>query len=517
MNGNARLYRKLEATANCFSVTAVSASLLILFYFFYVYGWTHSRQFNNGYAMALYYLVPAGVGAAFLVSLTQKAAFRINCMLATLSILATAYAGECIVRVIGAPIRYPAMHQVDVSDDKPKAAEKFAKKYGVRIDYRSSAQVIADLKKSGIAAVPIVTPVNDLFIKEPDGSIKSALNTRGQELIPLGGISRRRTVMCNEGGQWVSYDSDEHGFSNPEGIWSYGNIDIVALGDSFAQGYCVEPEKSFVGLIRQQIAGTLNLGMAGEGPLLMLASLREYGELFKPKIVLWFYFEGNDLDDLQSGESVIDEHFLLNYLNSGFTQHLITRQDEIDKAIMDDTPRRIALSEHRKLMAKANSGKVLPVLLDFAKLGALRTRLHLVGGNYTNEVDIQRRLAGPTLELFARILARARDDIAAWKGQIYFVYLPDWSRYAGGSSSPINDLRSRVIEIARTLGIPVIDIEPAFQAHSDPLSLFPFRYPGHYNEAGNRIVAAEVLRVITDRTNSQSHDSTSLLTHTGRR
>ncbi len=47
------------------------------------------------------------------------------------------------------------------------------------------------------------------------------------------------------------------------------------------------------------------------------------------------------------------------------------------------------------------------------------------------------------------------------------------------------------------LQIPVIDIEPAFSAHEDPLSLFPFRRFGHYNEAGNRIVAATVLESLS--------------------
>jgi hypothetical protein len=57
--------------------------------------------------------------------------------------------------------------------------------------------------------------------------------------------------------------------------------------------------------------------------------------------------------------------------------------------------------------------------------------------------------------------------------------------------------RGEVIDTARGLGIPVIDtVDSAFLAH-DPLSLFPFRRPGHYNAAGHRIVADAVLEALS--------------------
>jgi hypothetical protein len=48
----------------------------------------------------------------------------------------------------------------------------------------------------------------------------------------------------------------------------------------------------------------------------------------------------------------------------------------------------------------------------------------------------------------------------------------------------------------KNLDIPIIDCSPAFQTQSDPLSLFPFREAGHYNEMGHQIVAKEVLKAI---------------------
>ena len=36
----------------------------------------------------------------------------------------------------------------------------------------------------------------------------------------LGTISNTTTVLCSEGGDWSIYESDEHGFNNPKGLYS---------------------------------------------------------------------------------------------------------------------------------------------------------------------------------------------------------------------------------------------------------------------------------------------------------
>ena len=65
--------------------------------------------------------------------------------------------------------------------------------------------------------------------------MKSTLSVGGVELQPLGGIARVLTVHCNESGSWVTFQSDEHGFRNPLGLWQSGTLDIAAVGDSFTE------------------------------------------------------------------------------------------------------------------------------------------------------------------------------------------------------------------------------------------------------------------------------------------
>jgi hypothetical protein len=83
---------------------------------------------------------------------------------------------------------------------------------------------------------------------------------------------------------------------------------------------------------------------------------------------------------------------------------------------------------------------------------------------------------------------------------LIFVYLPSWSRYAGSNfTSPGDSARGEVLTLVRDLGIPIIDINDGFEAHGDPLSLFPFRRPGHYNEMGHRRVAEQVVDALSRR------------------
>ena len=75
------------------------------------------------------------------------------------------------------------------------------------------------------------------------------------------------------------------------------------------------------------------------------------------------------------------------------------------------------------------------------------------------------------------------------------MYLPEWTRYTRYTSRG-KTKRDDVLELVRRLEIPIIDIDPVFRAHGDPLSLFPFRASGHYTVAGHRLVADEVRRLL---------------------
>ena len=256
-----------------------------------------------------------------------------------------------------------------------------AKALGIKFDRRSRSEVVYDLRSRGIDAVQSLFP-QGLLKEQKDGTTKSVISINGVEVLPLASIANKLTVLCNESGQFLTYQGDQHGFNNPQQVW-HTPIDIVAVGDSFTHGYCVAPDSNFVSVIRQRYPGTLNLGIEGDGPLLMLATLKEYAAVVRPKVVLWFYFEGNDLQDLRNERT---NPLLSRYLTmNDFTQDLFNRQAEIDRALSDylETFKdRNALSVKLEEISDAITHiHELPGALEgIIKLSQIRQRLNLVYG-----------------------------------------------------------------------------------------------------------------------------------------
>jgi PAS domain S-box-containing protein len=467
--------------------------LLALLYVFYYYGWTAQRGFIAPFGMVLYFVVPAVLTSLLMGFLRRSPEFKVNAALVCVSLAASVYGLELFLRVLDPALLEPGKPLLaDIErgskQQRQKAADS-AKQFGVNVDFRDRLDVISDLRRRGTDAVPGVLTLWMLKQQEDD-SRKSVLNNGGTEIIPFGGIANRVTVLCNENGAWVTYPSDEHGFHNPKGMWESGRVDIAAVGDSFTQGYCVPSEKNFVALIRKRYPATLNLGMADRGPLLMLATLEEYLSILTPKTVLWFYYEGNDLQDLQAEKK---SRLLMRYLKGDVKQGLFGRQGDIDEVLTEYVDGEMAKEISKRAQSRSSA---VYELLEVAKLSRLRQRLGLVYGDTIEGIRLVSDVHGPNLDLFREIMSRAKSDVSAWDGKLYFVYLPAWSRYANVPEVGVEQ-RTTILQIVRSLGIPIIDIHPAFQAQNDPLSLFPFRKNGHYNENGHQIVATEVLKGIS--------------------
>lgn len=484
-----RAFWKVRCLADLVLAAGASISAAVFCYYIYFYGWTGQRQFTSPAGALVYYLVPSGLCGLLLAALRMRLAFKKFLAASCLLLTVTAYLAEfSLVRAKSAHVVLPFWGIDRASLATKKEIRNLANQAGIRFDTRDSAELIAEFRKRGNDAVAAVMLGNLL---ENNSREKLINANHGVELFPVGAISNKTTILCNESGQYITYESDEHGFRNPQGIWKFPRADVAALGESFAQGYCVPNGKTFVDRLRTIYPVTLNLGMSGESALLQLAAMKEYLPRYAPPIVLWFYCEGIDLSDLrvEAGDSL-----LMRYLEPNFSQGLLTRQNEIDHVL-----RRFSADIDKSAsLAKLNPAyhAFIGRSLDIIKLSHLRRKLHLVYGIANEDSVTMRGLQGARSDILASALAQARNIAASWGGTLYFVYLPSWSRYSGDAEGSELE-RATVLKVVDTLGIPVIDIQAVFQAHHDPLSFFPMRKFGHYNETGNQWVADGVLKYIS--------------------
>jgi len=412
-------------------VNAVIIAAMIGLVGVFVYGFAQTGKCGSQ-TLNYLFMALAPMGLLFLAStLRWSQERRINFAVAIVSAAIAVYLLEIALYAV-----------LQAAHDRARIARSEGKPF----DTRSQLEIVRDLRKEGVQAYPAVSPQQ--FI----GS-EGLLSADGRKIFPLAGISLRTTVLCNEGGAYATYRSDEHGFNNPAGTWGSGPIDIVLTGDSLAHGQCVDPSHTVAANLRRITEKKLlNLAFHGTGPLAQLGTVREYAGRIRPKIVLWHYYEGNDQSDLVEEAQCLT---LMEYLKRDYSQRLIDRQGEIDRTL----ERYI----NQYLERTTDQWGIRRIPFGFwAKLTSVRLALGVVSDSHHCDYD-----------LFAKVMERARDEVSSWGGELYLVYLPEYSRYAARNFD--DQWRKKVLTIAKRLGIQSIDVHEAFAGHPDCLSLFPFR------------------------------------------
>ena len=342
-------------------------------------------------------------------------------------------------------------------------------------DLRDYVDVVRDLRARGVSAYHVF-PIA-MWLDAPP-------SVHGLPTLPLSGVPRAVTVVCNETGTYVTRESDRFGFNNPDGQWDMP-VEVALVGDSFAEGWCVHREQSFGGLIRHAIPATLNVGYTSHGPFAELGTIHEYIVSRHPAHVFWFFYEGNDLTSDLAREMKSDA--LRRYLEPGFSQHLEQHAIELGEDMRRLYDSRLASLEP----TPASSW-----LMGIAKLRSSRALINRVRIRQESHVE-----QADEREDLRRILAEAKRTVEEWGGSLHFVYLPDFFDVIGERDPASHD---RVLALAADLGLPIIDLLPDFAKHPSPRSLFPYeegrhlvRTRGlHYNAAGHRLVAQRIIDVI---------------------
>lgn len=323
----------------------------------------------------------------------------------------------------------------------------------------------------------------------------------GQQTLPFGGVSSKRTVFCNENGYWAEYVADEHGFNNPKGIWGQAPLDAVVIGDSYSQGACVPPDKITAAYVRQKLPKTLTLGMCANGPLMEYANLKEFVVDLKPRIVLWVYYN-NDLSDMDvEAQSTL----LLRYVDDdSFRQNLAARQPQIDEALDDYLDAFGARSPAwpSSLAAVGLTRQSTPLGLQdlvmreqHSNFSAFLRLDWFTNTISTRFLDTAYFDSPPKWDLFKKVLGKAKTTVDSWGGKMYFVYLPD-VHYLASRGKKEQPNRNGVLAAAKEAGLPVIDVHEVFLQQPNPDGFRP-HYDAHFTEEGFALVGKVINDALT--------------------
>lgn len=289
----------------------------------------------------------------------------------------------------------------------------------------------------------------------------------------LGGVPHSNVFMCSRDGEPVTYTADRYGFNNPDRVYDKP-IGTVVLGDSFMEGYCLEPGKDTVGVLRRTLPDSVGIATRGNGPLMELAALGRFGGELRPRFVVMAFFEGNDWENLQVELNI-------PWLRQALSENAEFGQTAIPQA---------TLASMDGVIRGWRTTKVEP-------LDVLR-RTWIVRNFFAlRQVSSELGIAYPKVfrpqPEYVDILRKAAKITESWGGELRLLYIPQAARYDGMISHEFvyDALRRRVLKAAADAGVDVIDLAELFKKRRDVQSLYASDW--HFSEEGARVAAQAIV------------------------
>jgi len=345
---------------------------------------------------------------------------------------------------------------------------KKAKEMGLYFDNRSKLEVINDYKKKKLDAFPTIHPIHFLKNKLVDK----------YKILPLAGYPNVITIFNNEFGYYEHYKSDRYGFNNNDYLWENENHKYVFVGDSFVHGAGIKNENNLNGIFKKKTKiEALNLGIGGNGPLLEYATLLEYLDFDKVKNLIWFYYSGNDLQNLSAE---LANKYLSNYLNDGFSQNLIKNQNKVNNFIKEYIETKVKYIEPKK--EKKRNQSLFADSLKFSQIKKI-----ISNSSYFTKNEIYE---------FTNIINKINEICKKKNINFYFVHLPTYETIVNQKvNNSILTNKKIIFKFLETKNIPFIDIKSELlKQNVDPKNYYPFGLQGHFNKLGNEKIINSLIR-----------------------
>jgi hypothetical protein len=329
-------------------------------------------------------------------------------------------------------------------------------------------------------------------------------------------VPRRETIL-------VAYNSlglrdVEHEIAKPPGARR-----IVVLGDSFMEAYSVGLSDSFARRLEARLraerenAEVINLGVGGYGTLQEYLIYRELGAGYAPDLVLLGFFTGNDLrDNSLTLQQASESGSYLKRTSRPFLDAAALPGWHVVVPDYASAQRRYRANRHSLiarlmrssalLQAFGRAGKEIEARLEAGQTASAREALAEHGQHYCNEPPE----IGEAWQITRAVLQRLQTEVSASGARLVVFSVPSLTEadrvFASklraalptGTSLCIDESPPRAIGrlagVLRELGIPFVDLLPAFRAAigKNPEQELFVAADRHWNERGHELAARAV-------------------------
>lgn len=289
----------------------------------------------------------------------------------------------------------------------------------------------------------------------------------------------------------VAFETNRQGLRNDE-IGPKQGFRILLLGDSYTCGYGVERKEIFADRLREQLGVELiNAGVGGFEIIHQLHYYRAKGRQFKPDLVVFALYLGNDLTNNRLWESAPDGS--------------LRRRDGSSPLVDRHTPKLICLLK-RSVFIRRLHHALWDRFEEHRVDTPSREYLALCGPSLDDAAHEQYRTA-------QELIGQLRDEVTASGAAFFVVVIPPRSAVEEASprafkldpesDGPEYDLLRPEEEIGKFLrenGIDHLLLGDALREDRRRLQTpLYFSFDGHLNAVGHRAVAKHVLPVLSDK------------------
>ena len=344
------------------------------------------------------------------------------------------------------------------------------------------------------------------YIKSKSSQINNEFIPKFEDLK----INSQYVIKCGyqESGIYhVFYTPDMYGFQNNDNNL-YLNSDIVMIGDSFGLSSCVNPPYTMKFQLEKILKKkVLNLSVQGSGPIKQMKIVKKYSANTNFDTFIWFYYEGNDWSEI------------LESIN----KNLFMKETHI--------PSNLFLAEHQGNYVPSPRGLNIlnsrkDVMVDYKDLLAFQRKFKeqkIIDYKWQNEkltifkIFLAEKLRGlsslikyfknyPELQGYQQYDRTVNEMNIFLNNKMiekkYIYYLPKYTRLSHKNKNHpevkhLNKQKEIVKLIANKYDFKFIDGSEFFHNRSDPLDIFHYRLPTHYNENGYKILSEHISKSIS--------------------
>lgn len=286
---------------------------------------------------------------------------------------------------------------------------------------------------------------------------------------------------------------DQYGFRNPTDL---EKATVALIGDSFVESPMTAQDRLLSSELQRLLrAPVANFGQAGYGPPQELVVLRRYALPLQPRVVLWLFFEGNDLEDFNRYLRIRNDWDQHEKTLESFASRSFTRSMLLGLASRMPRPRSQLWRKRGCAYRRGRPDAGLPLYFAFGDSP------HLAADTAFRD--------GSALPRVAEVISEAARITTAAGARFVFVYVPIkfrvYQAFAEcGADSDIAhwrlaDMPGHFERWCSNHGIPFLDLTPALRHAASEGELVFYPDDDHWNEQGQKIAADEIVAFLAQQ------------------